>query len=110
MTLDGVWAGATSPIHTEVSKPFSPSSSSVGRSGALEVLRGLVTASATSLFARTCGSTVEAGANMSCTWPPSRSVTAGVLPLYGTWTILTSAISANSSPDRWGEVPMPDEA
>jgi hypothetical protein len=110
VTAAGVPDRRHQPTHTEVSKPFMPSSSSVGRSGAMAVRWRLVTASALSVPARTCGRTVDAGENISCTWPPSRSATAGVLPLYGTWTHLMPAISAYSSPDRCGAVPMPEEA
>ena len=39
-----------------------------------------------------------------------RSVTAGPLPLYGTCSMSTLAIEANSSPARWIEVPLPAEA
>src|SRR5215831_4359430 len=38
--------------------------------------------------------------NITCTWPPSRSVSAGASPRYGTWTMLTRAIILNSSPDQ----------
>src|SRR5262245_45639465 len=30
--------------------------------------------------------------NMTCTWPPSRSVSASASPRYGTWIMLTPAI------------------
>ena len=39
-----------------------------------------------------------------------RSVTAGPLPLYGTCSMSTLAIDANSSPARWIDVPLPAEA
>ena len=47
---------------------------------------------------------------MSCTWPPSRSCSAGALPLYGTCVICTPAITLKSSPDKWIDVPLPDDA
>src|SRR6476469_7636341 len=47
--------------------------------------------------------------NMTCTWPPSRSVSASASPRYGTWIMLTPAIILNSSPDRWPAVPLPPE-
>jgi hypothetical protein len=48
--------------------------------------------------------------NITCTWPPKRSVNAGVEPRYGTWTISTPAIILNSSPERWCVDPMPADA
>ena len=48
--------------------------------------------------------------NITCTCPPTRSVTAGAEPRYGTWTRSTPVIALNSSPARCGVVPLPEEA
>ena len=42
--------------------------------------------------------------------PSRKSVIAGVLPLYGTWTLSTWARLLNSAPDRWLVVPLPTDA
>src|SRR5213078_4148208 len=39
--------------------------------------------------------------NSTSIWPAIRSVSAGALPRYGTWTRVTPAIILNSSPARW---------
>ncbi len=39
-----------------------------------------------------------------------RSVSAGALPLYGTWDICTPVIDLNISPERWIELPAPEDA
>ena len=69
----------------------------------------MVTASARTLPALMCG--IEAGvSNMSCTWPPIRSVIALPAPRYGTCTMFTPVIILNNSPAMWMPVPMPAEA
>ena len=82
----------------------------VGSSGAAGERAELVTASAFSRPACTCGSTVGMVANSSEVWPAIKSVMAGTLPLYGTCTMSTFAIDLNSSPDRWPAVPWPADA
>src|SRR5207248_800954 len=69
----------------------------------------LVTANARSLPALTYSMDAGTVPNITCTRPPSRSVSAGASPRYGTWTMLTRAIILNSSPDRWPAVPLPPE-
>src|SRR5215831_12701568 len=49
-------------------------------------------------------------ANMTCTCPPSRSISAGPAPRYGTCTRLTPVIILNSSPAIWFPEPMPADA
>ena len=48
--------------------------------------------------------------NISCTWPESRSVSAGDRPLYGTWTMSTPAIESNITAASCEELPLPFEA
>ena len=67
-----------------ISKSFKPASIIVGTSGASGERFGLVTASAFSLPAFTCGSAVVIVSNMIGTWSPRMSFSAGALPLYGT--------------------------
>src|SRR5713226_9674301 len=46
---------------------------------------------------------------VEATWPLTRSVTDGELPLYGTCTASTFAIELNSTDARWLDAPDPDE-
>ena len=48
-------------------------------------------------------------ANEICTWPPSRSWTAGAAPLYGTCVSSTPAASSNIAPAKWTVPPRPDD-
>ena len=84
----GVAAGASTPNQVPMSKPFRPASSSVGTSGSADERLAVVTASARSLPALMCGSTGVIVSKDIVTWPPSRSVASGPLPLYGMWTQL----------------------
>src|SRR5512134_2189295 len=68
-----------------------------------------VTAIGRSLPAFACGSADGRLSNMIAICPPSRSLTAGALPLYGTCVRSTFAIVLNSSHERWIDVPLPDE-
>ncbi|KAG1433667.1 hypothetical protein G6F56_014549 [Rhizopus delemar] len=81
MTGAGVPAGATRPNHDSTSKPGSPDSASVGTSGVDGRRWGEVTPMARSLPACTWGNDEGRLSNMESTWPPSRSATAGPLPL-----------------------------
>jgi hypothetical protein len=74
-------AGAKRPIQLITSKPGNPASATVGSSGAAADRVLPITASARSLPAFTCGSTVGIVAKIIVIWPPSRSVIAGALPL-----------------------------
>jgi hypothetical protein len=49
-------------------------------------------------------------ANITCTCPAMRSVTAGPAPRYGTCSMLTPVIILNISPLTWTMVPLPDDA
>src|SRR5262249_7300692 len=82
----------------------------VGRSGSNSDRAAVVTARARSLPFLMYSIDVAMLSNIACTWPLIRSVSAGAVPRYGTWTKLTSAIILNSSPDIWLEVPIPGEA
>ena len=69
----------------------------------------LVTASAFSRPAATCGivdTTLEAATEMR---PPTRSVRIGGVPLYGTCTRRTPAVIASSATVMWPGLPLPDE-
>ena len=79
-------------------------------SGSASERVAVVTASARSLPALMYSIEEDMGANMTCTCPPSRSVSAGAAPRYGTCTMSTPAIILNSSPATWGAVPLPAEA
>ena len=57
--------------------------------------------------AQSVKATVEAGENITCTRPVSRSATAWIEPGYGTCTILMSAIDLNSSAERCSALPAP---
>jgi hypothetical protein len=77
----GVPLGAARANQPCTSKSLYPSSAKVGTSGSSEERLALVTAIARSLPALTCGSDDGMLSNIESTWPPSRSVTAGALPL-----------------------------
>src|SRR5215472_13685663 len=57
-----------------------------------------------------CGSDEGVASNITCTWPPKRSLSAGDEPRYGTWTISTAAIILNNSPVTWLVDPLPADA
>ena len=69
----------------------------------------VVTASARTRPLFTIGIDVKTGSKTNATSPPINAVIAGVLPLYGTWVILMSAISANCSMARCVDEPCPAE-
>ena len=83
MTSGGVPAGAISPNHVEMSKPGTPASAIVGRSGASFDRCDVVTASARSLPALTCTIAFARLSNMSWVSPASSAWVAGAAPLYG---------------------------
>ena len=85
-------------------------SATVGRSGSSAERVAVVTASARTLPPLMCGIDAAVVSNMSCTWPPIRSVIAPAAPRYGTCTMSTPAVSLNSSPAMWMPVPTPAEA
>src|SRR5688500_7771882 len=70
----------------------------------------LVIATARSLPALMCGAAEIVVVNSIVTRPPRTSVTAGGIPLYGTWIMLTPAARWNISAERWGAEPAPGVA
>ena len=81
ITARGVPAGANRPNQEVTSKSRRPDSMTVGTSG-ISLLRWRpVMAMARSLPDFTCWITEGMVEKYSCTWPPSRSVTAGPPPL-----------------------------
>jgi hypothetical protein len=104
----GVPAGASSPYQGVEPKPAIVSPM-VGTSGSAETRFPLTTPSTFSLpllmnaidDGRLCTDT--------CTWPPTRSVTAADAPLYGTCSISMPAVLPSISPIRWLSVPLPAE-
>src|SRR5205085_11601888 len=105
----GVLLGTPRPVHSLASKPGTKLAT-VGMSGSASERVVVVTASARSLPALMYSIDEGIEANITCTCPPSRSVSAGAPPRYGTWTMLTPAIILNCSPDTWGGVPLPPDA
>ena len=83
--LDGIAlevpAGASSAYHDTASKPGKPDSAIVGTSGKSGVRFALATPRARSFPAWMCGSAADDCANMNAIWPPSRSRSAGAVPL-----------------------------
>ena len=72
----------------------------LGRSGSASERVALVTASPRSLPVLINSMEEGREANEASTCPPSKAVSAGLLPPNGTWTMLTPAIILNSSPAR----------
>ena len=56
----------------------------------------------------TCGMVTGTAAKLTWIWPPSKSVSAGPDPLYGTCVICVPAIRSKSSVARWVSPPTPD--
>ena len=74
-------AGANMPYHVTFSKPGTPASATVGNSGTAGERCALPTARPFNLPLLTSGSTNGMLLKSNCTCPPSRSVTAGPVPL-----------------------------
>src|SRR5450759_1652530 len=85
-------------------------SATVGTSGSSGERFAVVTASARNLPALMWAIDDGKLSNVTCTWPPSRSVSIGAEPLYGICVIFRPVIILNNSPDRWIEVPLPEDA
>ena len=82
MISPGVAAGARTPNHGFISNPQRvPPRCMVGTLGSDGERWRLVTPSARSLPEARCGATVAIGMNPIGTWPATRSVVAGALPL-----------------------------
>ena len=103
----GVAAGATTPYQVPVSKPGRPDSAIVGTSGRMATRLSDDTASGRILPAFTCGIRVTMLSNCAWNTPPSRSLVAGALPLYGTCTAEMPAALVKNSPPRCCAVPAP---
>ncbi len=110
MTGCGVAAGASSAYQSVDSYPGTPDSATVGISGAALDRARPVMASPFSRPARTCGSEGRGLVHMTCTWPLTRSTSAGPAPLYGMCTRSMLVIRFSNSTERWPPVPGPDEA
>ena len=98
---DGVFGGPTMPNHATASNPGSDSAS-VGVPGSEETRARLATASAFSLPERTCGSDTPRLSNIRSTCPPSRSASAGAVPLYGTCAIFSGPPAARHRLEELG--------
>ncbi len=105
----GVFAGTSTPYQLLASKPGSPASATVGRSGNSAERLAVLTAIPLILPAFICGTAVAAVANTSCMLPATRSIIAGPPPLYGTCTILVPAMVLNNSSARCPVPPTPEE-
>src|SRR5688572_14214389 len=70
----------------------------------------LVIATARSFPVLMCGAADIVVVKSIVTRPPMTSVTAGGIPLYGTWIMVTPAARWNISADRWGAEPAPGVA
>ena len=80
MMAAGVLTGTKKPYHDITSKPGSPDSATVGNSGALGKRSALLTPSARTLPARTCGMVAPAVLNIMVMRPGIRSFIAGPAP------------------------------
>ena len=76
-----VLAGPTTPYHWSASKPGKPASATVGTLGSAGMRWGDETAIALIWPARIWASTAGMPVNKACTWPATRSLTAGAVPL-----------------------------
>src|SRR6202045_1898741 len=108
MTSAGVLAGANRPYQLSAAYPATPASATVGNVGNAGERSADVTAIARNWPASTSDAALATVVNITWIWPPIRSVMAGAAPLYGTAVRLTLAMSLNSSPARWAEVPTPN--
>src|SRR6185295_1822888 len=106
----GVAFGAISPSQIVASYVGTPASLIVGTSGSTAERTSPVVPSALTLPERTNSLIVVTASNIMSTCPPSTSVRAPELPLYGMCRIATPAIALNSSPAMWYGVPGPDDA
>ena len=106
----GVRAGAANPNHPDASNPGSAASAMVGKSGNCAERFAVVTASARSRPAFTCGNAVGIASNIACTCPAMMSMCASGLDLYAMCSIVIPDIDLNSSPERWIEPPAPEDA
>src|SRR5262249_25149224 len=82
----GALLEAPTPYHPLASYPVT-NSPTVGTSGSTSDRAAVVTAKARSFPVLTYSIDSGAPPNTTCTCPPSRSVSAGAPPRYGTWTM-----------------------
>lgn len=108
MTGCDVPVGAISPYQEFTSKPGKVSAT-VGRSGSAEARRSVETAIARSPPACICASAPEKLRKAKCSRRPSRSVTTGAAPWYGTCRSWTWPISPSISPAKCVVLPGPTE-
>src|SRR5512140_604119 len=97
----GVALGAMMPSQIVASYFGTPASDTVGRSGVIELRTCPVVARPRTLPSLASGAMVVTASNIRSTWPPTTSVRAPELPLYGMWVILTPAMYLNNSPAMW---------
>ena len=102
-----LWRAYAVPRARLVARHESPT---VGMSGSAGERIAVVTASARSLPALMYSIDEGMVAKKTCTCPPSRSVSAGPPPRYGTCTMSAPAIILNSSPATCGVLPLPADA
>ncbi|MCY1308391.1 hypothetical protein D9M69_517950 [compost metagenome] len=70
----------------------------------------VVTPSARTLPLLMKGMAVSTSVKVMLTWPPSRSFSAGPVPLYGMCWKSVPVTLLNSTPARCDDAPLPDEA
>ncbi|KAG1381979.1 hypothetical protein G6F60_015135 [Rhizopus arrhizus] len=100
-------AGAIRPSQAPMSKPGKPCSATVGTSGSIATRSGVLTASAFSRPDCTLASDDTMGSKVAVVRPPTMSVCAWLLPLYGTCTMAAPALDSSTAVTRWLVVPMP---
>jgi ABC-type branched-subunit amino acid transport system ATPase component len=83
-----------------------------GKTTLLRFISGVqpVTAGSIRFDGRSLDALPSLASNITCTWPPKRSVSAGVEPRYGTCTMSTPAMNLNNSPATCCGPLMPDDA
>ena len=86
-----------------------PACCMVGTSGNCGERSVDVMAIARTLPAFASGAEVLKTSNIRSVWPPTRPISAGPLPLYGTWTMSTFASRLKYSPARCAALPLPNE-
>ena len=96
-------AGRTTSRCRSRAGPPPPSSAARARASSA---RAVVTASARSLPALTCGIALARLSNMNCVSPASSACVAGAPPLNGTCTMSMPVSTLNSSPARWPALPL----
>src|SRR6056297_790985 len=112
ITAASVPDGASRPNHDRAANPSSSgisSSSSVGTPSSFGDRSGVVTAKARNAPDSICGMAEGRLSNITSTSPASNAGTASPLPRNGTWVMFAPVRDLNISPDRWIELPTPDD-